>query len=185
MARTISWLKDLHNIRKRIAVTVRSHYTRKELQDLFSIEQSAAAALMKDVLPTTKVANALLVKREDLSAFLDRAQEADDVPALIEKEKKEKAKQGVSRRKLRQLVQRDYDPMSVYGIPETLKLARGKLEINFSSAYNLAETMQKVALILQDDLDEFIRMYEPIAERPQEDDTVEQLRAAFAALNAK
>lgn len=179
MARPLSWLKDLHGIRKRLADTVRSHYTREEIQELFSIKQSAASALLR-LLPTTKVANALVVKREDLSAFLDGVNQAEDVPAFVEDWKGRRA--GVSRRKLRQLVRRDYDPMSVYGIPDTLKLSRGKLEISFTSAEDLAETMLKVALIFEDDLEEFVRLYEPIREQPEEDNTTEELRTLFAEL---
>lgn len=179
MARPLSWLKDLHNIRKRLADTVRSHYTSAEIEELFGVKRSQASALMRG-LPVTKVGTSLVVKREDLSAFLDGVNEADDVAAFVEGWKGTKA--GVSRRKLRQLVRRDYDPMSVYGIPETLKLSRGKLEIDFSSADDLAETLLKVSLILQDDLEEFVKLYEPIREKVEEDSTTDELRALFAEL---
>lgn len=182
MARPLSWLKDLHGIRKRLAETVRSHYTREEVGELFGVKQSQASALLR-AMPTTKVANALVVKREDLAEFLEGVNDADDVPAFVGGWKATRA--GVSRRKLRQLVRRDYDAMSVYGIPDALTLSRGHLEIDFSTADELADTMLKVAMILTDDLDEFTKLYEPERTEPQQDNTTEELRAMFADLRRR
>jgi hypothetical protein len=137
MARPVSWLKDLHAIRKRIADSVRSHYTREELEDVFGIQQSAAAALMRR-LPTTRVGTSLLVKREDLSTFLDRVHEADDVA--------------------------------------------GVMKITWKTPEDLAATLLTVARILEDDLDEFVRLYQPIEEKPQEDEVSADVKKMFAEL---
>lgn len=179
MARPLSWLKDLHSIRKRLAETVRSHYTRGEIEELFGLGQTQASALMRG-LPVTKVGTSLLVKREDLVEFLNGVNATEDETAFIEEYKEQKA--GVSRRKLRELVRRDYDPMSVYGIPETLKLSRGEMTIRFGSVDELADTLLKVSQILTDDLEEFAKLYEPIRECVEEDDTNEELRRLFAEL---
>lgn len=182
MARPLSWLKDLHGIRKRLAETVRSVYTRGEIQELTGLGQSQASALMRG-LPVTKVGTSLLVKREDLVEFLNGVNATEDETAFIEEYKEQKA--GVSRRKLRELVRRDYDPMSVYGIPETLKLARGKMTIRFGSVDELADTLLKVSQILTDDLEEFAKLYEPIRECVEEDDTTEELRRLFDQLRER
>jgi hypothetical protein len=180
MARPVSWLKDLHAIRKRIADSVRSHYTREELEDVFGIQQSAAAALMRR-LPTTRVGTSLLVKREDLSTVLDRVHEADDVAGVMKEMAAERAA-GVSRRKLRGLVRRDYDAMSVYGIPEALTMKRGEMKITWKTPEDLAATLLTVARILEDDLDEFVRLYQPIEEKPQEDEVSADVKKMFAEL---
>ena len=179
MARPLSWLPRLHEIRQSVAISVRSHYTRAELEVLFQI-QPRAAARMLEILPTNLVGTSKLIARETLAAFLDRVKDADDVTALMEQIRAEK--NAPSRRKLRHLVQRDYDPMSVYGIPETLKLKRGHLEINFETMEQLSETLVSLAKILEDDLDEFTRLYEP-RKMEEKDESAAEVRALFEELN--
>lgn len=179
MARPLSWLSRLHEIRQSVANSVRSHYSRAELETLFQI-QPRAASRMLEILPTVIVGTSKLIARETLGAFLDRVQDADDVPALMEKIRTEKATP--SRRRLRHLVQRDYDPMNVYGIPETLKLKRGHLEINFETMEQLSETLVSLAKILEDDLDEFIRLYEPRKSTEEPDTSAAEIRALYAEL---
>lgn len=162
MARTISWIPRLPEIRRRVRESVRSHYSRSQLEDLFEVQPSTASTYL-EILPVTKVGTSYVVDRKDLMVFLDRANEADDMPALFKKMKEEKA--GVSRKALRYLVQRDYDPMTLYGIPDTLKLSRGHLEIDFPDGVeSLGATLVLLARVLTDDLDEFVRLYAP---RPQ------------------
>jgi hypothetical protein len=178
MARPLSWLPRLHEIRQSVANSVRSHYSRAELQVLFQLQLREAARLL-EALPTTLVGTSKLVARETLGAFLDRVNDAEDVPALMKTIRAEKGT--VSRRRLRHLVQRDYDPMTIYGIPETLKLKRGHLEINFETMESLSETLVSLAKILEDDLDEFGRLYEP-RNVIEKDESAEEVRALFEQL---
>jgi hypothetical protein len=181
MARTISWLPRLHKIRKTVGSSVRSHYTRADIEQLFELQPSTASALMR-LLPVTPVGTANLVEREAVAGFLDRVRAAEDVPALFETIRQEKA--GVSRRKIRFLKQRDLDPMSLYGIPDTLKLSRGHLEIDYGSMEELAKTLVTLALILQDDFEEFVRLYEPApaVEGSDESEDLEELYGELEAL---
>jgi hypothetical protein len=181
MARPLSWLPRLYEIRQSVANSVRSHYSRAELEALFQI-QPRAASRMLEILPTNLVGTSKLIAREMLAAFLDRVRDAEDVPALMEQIRAEK--NAPSRRKLRHLVQREYDPMSVYGIPETLKLKRGHLEIDYETMEQLSETLVSLAKILEDDLDEFVRLYEP-RRLEEKDDTAAEVAALFAELEAK
>ena len=71
--------------------------------------------------------------------------------------------------------------MSVYGIPETLKLKRGHLEINFETMEQLSETLVSLAKILEDDLDEFTRLYEP-RKMEEKDESAAEVRALFEEL---
>jgi hypothetical protein len=181
MARPLSWLPRLHEIRQSVANSVRSHYSRAELEALFQI-QPRAASRMLEILPTNLVGTSKLIARETLAAFLDRVKDAEDVPALMDAIRAEKAT--VSRRRLRHLVQREYDPMTVFGIPETLRLKRGHLEIDFETMESLSETLVSLAKILEDDLDEFVRLYEP-AKLVEKDESAAEVAALFAELEEK
>jgi hypothetical protein len=123
------------------------------------------------------------VEREALRGFLERINETEDIPALFDLMRQEKT--GPSRRKIRFLNQRDVDPMSLYGIPDALKLKRGRIEITYTTMEELAETLVTLARVLQDDLDEFARLYEPQPPTKTPDTTTEDLRALFDDLRER
>lgn len=174
MARPITWLPRLHEIRRSVAGSVRSHYTRSELEALFQIQQGAASRLM-EIVPTLKVNSGYLADRDGLLAFLDKVMEAEDVTILMRQLKAEK--NAPSRRSVRSMVRRDTAPVSLAGTPDTLRMSRGHLEIEFGTVQELATTLYILARILDDDLEEFARQYEPIkAETMNEDaDEVERM----------
>jgi hypothetical protein len=178
MARPIPWLPRLKEIRKSAAGSVRSHYTRRDLEELFQVQSRTASRLL-ETMNTVELNSSHLVEREELVKFLDRIDAAADVTAEMEKMREEKT---VSRRKLRFLNQRDVDPMSLYGIPNTLKLARGHLEINFTTMEELAATLVTLARVLEDDLDEFVRLYEPRQPTEHPDNSTEEVRQLFREL---
>lgn len=181
MARPITWLPRLHEIRRSVADSVRSHYTRRELEALFQIQQGAASRLL-EIVPTLKVNGSHLAEREGLLAFLDRISEADDVTTLMRRLKAEK--NAPSRRSVRTMVRRDTSPVSIAGIPEALKLERGHLSIDFGDMEELAQALYILARILDDDLEEFARVYEPI-KTSEVDDGSEDVKRMFAELDAK
>lgn len=179
MARPISWLPRLHEIRKSVTNSVRSHYTRAELQDLFQLQPRMASRYLGS-LPTVKVGTAFMVKREDLLAFLNEVNEADDPHEALSRTREEKA--GVSRRALRNLVRHDIEPASLGSITPEMTLEVGRLEIRFESAYSLVESLWVIASILQGDgLEEFVRRYEP---KPPvvEDEAAADMKALWAEL---
>lgn len=179
MARPISWLPRLYEIRKTVTNSVRSHYTRAELQDLFEIQPRMASRMMEG-LPTTKVGTGYLVKREDLIAFLNRVHEAEDAHGVVGQLKEEKA--AVSRRKLRNLVRHDIEPATLASVPPEMALERGMVQIRFDSAYRLVECLWALASILQGEgLDEFVERYEPKPPKI-EDQGAADVRALFAEL---
>lgn len=178
MARPITWLPRLHEIRRSVADSVRSHYTRAELERLFQIQQGAASRLM-EVLPTLKVNGSYLAEREGMLGFLDRVLETDDVTSLMRRLREEKS--APSRRSVRTMVRRDTNPVSVAGTPDTLRLSRGHLEIDFETMHELVSTLYILARILDDDLEEFARAYEPIPSS-EIDQGNEDVKRMFAEL---
>jgi hypothetical protein len=178
MARPITWLPRLHEIRRSVADSVRSHYTRSELEVLFQIQQGAASRLM-EVVPTLRVNSGYLAEREGLLAFLDRISETDDVTTLMRRLRAEK--KAPSRRSVRSMVRRDRTPVSLAGVPDALRLARGHLKIDFETTEDLVRTLYILARILDDDLEEFARVYEPV-KKNEVNEAVEDVKRMFAEL---
>ena len=178
MARPITWLPRLQEIRRSVANSVRSHYTRRELEVLFQIQQGAASRLL-EVVPTLPVNGSYLAEREGLLAFLDKVAETEDVTSLMRQLRIEK--RTPTRRSVRSMVRRDASPASLAGIPNTLRLARGHLEINFETMEELVETLYTLARILDDDLEEFAHQYEP-PKSNEVDEAKEDVKRLYAEL---
>ena len=162
MPRPISWLPRLHEISKAVTNSVRSHYDRRDLEKLFELQPRAAQELLK-LLPSVQVGTSRLLDREVLATFLSRVRDAEDTSALFDKLREEKA--AVSKRRLRSLVRRDLDPVSLTSLPDSMTLSRGRLEVNFQTVEQLAESMLMLARVLESEGEEFARAFEPIAVR--------------------
>ncbi len=89
LPRPLSWLPRLHEIRRAVANSVRSHYGRHDLEALFELQPRAAQQLL-GLLPTVQVGTSRLVEAEALRGFLDRIQTAGDVGQEIEALRQEK-----------------------------------------------------------------------------------------------
>jgi|SRR5579859_4488763 len=180
MPRPISWLPRLHEIRRSVANSVRSHYGRRDLEQLFELQPRAAQKLF-EMLPTVKIGTSLLVEREALVVFLDRVREAEDIGALFEQFRAEKA--GISRKKVRALVPRDTEPATLSSLPESIALSRGSLEVSFTTVEQLAEAMFALARVLETEVDAFAQAYEPETSQEVPEDGIE-VDVLFAELEA-
>ncbi len=158
LPRPLSWLPRLHEIRRAVANSVRSHYGRHDLEALFELQPRAAQQLL-GLLPTVTVGTSRLVEAEALGRFLDRIQTAPDVGQEIEAVRQEK--KGSGRRRLRTLVQTDDAPVSLASPPVAVTLRRGRLEVDFANMEELAAAMYWLARALDGDLEGFAREYEP------------------------
>ncbi len=180
MPRPVSWLPRLHEIRRSVQNSVRSHYDRHDLQRLFELQPRAAQKLI-EMLPAVTLGTSRLVEREALASFLERVQEAEDTSSLIEQVRQEKT--APSRRSLRTLVRRDAEPASLTVTPQGMSLERGRLEISFRNLEQLAESLVYLARLLDGDLDGFAQAYEPEAPPPAEtDDAPREVGAMFREL---
>jgi hypothetical protein len=154
------------------------------LEVLFQIQQGAASRLL-EIVPTLKVYSGYLAEREGLLAFLDRVSETDDVTNLMRRLRADK--RSPSRRSVRSMVRRDTSPVSLAGMPDTLHVERGRLQIDFETMEELARTLYLLARILDDDLEEFARQYEPIKENTVDAvaDDMKQLYAELEEMEAQ
>nr|AOS95258.1 hypothetical protein [uncultured bacterium] len=159
MARPISWLPRLHAIRQSVANSIRSHYDRHDLEDLFGIGNRAAQELFK-CLPTTRVGQSFLVAKEDLSELLDGIHGAADPAAHLAVIRENSP--GRSRKKLRVLVRKDQTVATLDSLPDNLSLERGRLTVSFQTSQELAVTLYGIAQILEEELEEFERRYQKL-----------------------
>ena len=178
MPRPVSWLPRLHEIRRAVARSPRSHYDRTELEHLFELQPRAAQKLL-EILPTLSVGTSHLVDREVLLSFLERVQEADNTRALFKRIRAEKAT--ASRRKPRTLVRRDVEPASLNSLPGSIGLSRGRLEVSFLSVEQLAESLYAIARLLEAEGDAFAQAFEPVLPVPSAGDAAE-VEGMFAEL---
>ncbi|ADW70974.1 hypothetical protein [Granulicella tundricola] len=180
MPRPISWLPRLHQIRKTVDSSVRSHYERKDIETLFEL-QPRAAQLLLEMLPTTLIGRSRLVARESLAAFLEQMRVSDDPSAKLEDIRKDPPPPPRSR--LRTLIQRDRHPISLAELPPEINLTTGRLEIRFTTIEQLARHLYSLAQSMESDGDEMARRFEikPLTPPNLADD---DSRALFLELEA-
>jgi len=176
MGRRLSWLDRLHPIARTVANSARSHYDRRDLEQLFELQPRSAQILMA-ALPTVPVGRARLVEREALAGLLARLQASDD-PARAFAEVRV-GKGTVVRRKLRTFVRRDI-AADLNCLPANLSLAPGRLTVTFRRVEDLAEALAHLAVVLETQLDDFAARYEPPIELAPEELAARQAEEADA-----
>lgn len=161
MARPVSWLPRLDALQRSVGDSVRSHYSREDLERLFEIQPRSAQMLM-GLMPTVRIGQNLLVERAALASFLGRLSASED-PASEFVSIRAQGKPQVVRRKLRELVQKDMDA-ELTATPASIALAPGSLQINFETVADLAGSLCWLASVMDEDLDGFAERYEPVRE---------------------
>ncbi len=131
-----SWLPRLHESRRAVTNSVRSHWERKDIERPFELQPKASQKLLA-LLPTEPVSKAHLVEREALARFINQVHEAEEAIALFAGLRSENAP--TPRRKLRALVRRDAEPSTHDSLPSNVALTPGDLHIAFQSLQDLAE----------------------------------------------
>jgi hypothetical protein len=140
-----------------VANSVRSHYDRRDLENLFELQPRSAQKLL-EMLPSVQIGNSRLVEREILASFLDRARDTEDTTRLFEEIRSEKVT--ISRRKPRSLVRHDLDPIGIGSLPDAIRLSPGRMEVRFATVEQLAEAMYALARVLESEGDEFAARFE-------------------------
>jgi hypothetical protein len=157
MPRPISWLTRLHDIRRAVASSVRSHYERRDIEALFQV-QPRAAQLLLEMLPTTAIGRSRLVERQVLADFVDRIHQADYPSAELDLIRAQGRK--VSRKKVRTLVRRDVEPVQPDSLPANIEFIPGQMIVSFRTIEDLAQAMFSLARAIETDGDELARRYE-------------------------
>lgn len=158
MARPVSWLPRLAEIRRSVTNSKRTHYDRPALEQLFQMQPRAAGKLMALLPQVDALGRSRLVERAALARFLDEINNAEDVSAALTQQRTLGAK--VTRRKPRLLVRRDLvEEGELVSLPNTVKIERGLLTVSFSSKMELIESLAIFAGAVENNEEEFIERY--------------------------
>lgn len=176
MPRPLSWLPRLPDIRRAVAKDNRSHFGRKDLEDLFGL-QPRAAQLLLELLPTVPIGTAHLAEREALTEFLENVQAADDPGAFLE------ALRSTPKPKPRRRLQyrADLPVVTLASLPANLTLEAGRVEVRFETAEELAEAMFALAQVLYYEADAFVDRFELRPEPPPHPER-DEIRRIFEEL---
>jgi hypothetical protein len=158
MARPVSWLPRLNAVCRTVNDSVRSHYSSRDIERLFQLQPRSAQMLMS-LMPTVQVGKSILIERESLAALLGRLVESSDPGAELAAMKAERRPPAV-KRSLRELVQRDV-AAGESALPANVNLERGSLKVQFATVEELAASLWRLAMLLEEDLDCFALLYEP------------------------
>jgi hypothetical protein len=165
MPRPVSWLCRLHEIRKAVTSSVRSHYERQEIETLFQVQARTAQQLL-EMLPTMRIGRSKLVERQELVEFLDRIHEADEPSAELERMRRKGGT--VSRKKVRTLIPSDAKLLSAGSLPTNVEIVPGRLTISFITLEELAQAMYLLARVIEAEGDVLAERFE-IRQIPQVD----------------
>ena len=180
MPRPISWLNRLHEIRRSVEQSSRSHYDRGDLERVFRLSPRSAQVLLQR-LPSTALGTSRLVDRSVLIDFLEQVRLSDNPNEVVLRPPVAAAAKKKAARKPRHLVRTDRPPASLAALPENLTIERGRVEVRFASLEELAETMYGLAQILEHEGDELARVAEPLNETGIAPE-VQEMRAMFSRL---
>jgi hypothetical protein len=167
LARTISWLTRLQEIKRSVRGSARTHYNRRELELLFGLGPRMAGKMI-EMLDTVQVGPSRLVPREVLLRFLERVGKADDVAALYRRLRKRKHDPNWN--KPRAMVLEDQEPQEAPALPDWISLSRGLLTIRFEITEQLVQGLALVERMVETHGDEFALNYEPESKRTSEFD---------------
>lgn len=179
MARPISWLHRVRDIHRAAVSSSSSHFDRSDLERLFQIQSRAAGKLMELLPRSDALGNSHLVERLKLIEFLERVQQADDVPAALDQVRKENP--GVNRRRKIQALRRE-DGMLVPKKPQAadaIGLSRGRLELQWKTFEEFMEGLFHLVVQVHGDEEAFVREYciEPPKPRDRDlDAALEEIR---------
>lgn len=158
MPRPYSWLPRVTEIRKTVSNSVRSHFSRRELEVLFRISSSAAGRLL-EMLATSPIGTAHLVSRDALEAFLEQVASAEAVPAVCDRIRAERA--NLTRVKARFLLPRDQLEVMIASLPDSVTIEPGQLTIRYATIEELVARLLQVSQSMQDDPVAFQARCEP------------------------
>jgi hypothetical protein len=164
VARPVTWLPRLREIRRAVKNSVRSHYERTDIERLFQLQPRAAQMLVQGISPSAKFGRSFLLARADLEAFLAPVHEGVPPASLLTPRP-----EPVPRRRLRELVQVDRVPATLAEAPGNISLQPGGLAISFRSMKELAGALLAIAEIL-DNAEQFAAFEGRYVPRPSEAD---------------
>jgi hypothetical protein len=148
MPRPITWQRRLAEMHRQVADSARTPYTRGDLEKLFRVGSEAAKKLLQ-LMPRFVQANATVVERQDLLAWLSAAIDAEDLRPHLDELRRHPPTP--SRRKLRLFVAGDVERGRMVALSHhNIWLNRGTLELEFTTLDDFCSKMLLVTSVIED-----------------------------------
>ena len=188
MARPVKWSRDLHTIRDRATRSRTETWSRVDLEQLFGVGRATAQMLMKAIGEIQSVGGAHFVERSSLLSFLNVILEAPSVEEGLRTRMLEAAPAPKSK-PLRVSLPSDLRSARLPDLPPNITLASGRLEINASTAVSMLESLVALAMVMQNDLERFRAVIEPLYQTSGDDvllgELVGRMRESREPLSSK
>ena len=181
MAKRIQWAYRIAELRASTARSQVETYARRDIEHLFSLGRVQAQQIMRAVGGRQAVAGAHFVERPALLAFLDEMAEAPSVAEGLRARLAE-AEPAPRRKPLRVRLPAELRTAMLPDLPENVRLAPGRLEIDAPTAEAMVEALMRLALVMQND-DRWCDLIEPPAPPPPVEE--EELQGWLAGLRAR
>lgn len=166
MARPVKWSRDLHLIRERAAHSRTETWSRTDIEALFGIGRASAQSLMKAIGQVEVVGGAHFVERPALLRFLEEMIRAPAVEEALRR-RLEEAPPPPKPKTLRVSLPQDLRRVMLPDLPANVTLEAGRLEVRADTAVAMLESLLTLALVMQNDLDRFRDVIEPLPEIPE------------------
>jgi hypothetical protein len=157
MPRPFPWLPRLADIRRSVSNSVRSHYTRRDLELLLKVSPRAAGRVM-ELVATEPMGTYHLAARERLQSFLEAVHEADDVAALCNQLRAER--ENLTRVKARFMQFRDRHRVPLCSLPDSIVIEHGLLAIRADTVEELCARLVTLSQVMSDEPLEFQQAFE-------------------------
>ena len=177
MPRPLKWSRDLHAIRDRADRSRTETWSRRDIQDLFSIGASSGQSLMRVIGEIQVVGGTYFIDRSSLLGFLDSMVAADSIEEAM-RERLENAARVPRPRSLRVVLPAEFRRAMMPDLPANITVEPRRLEVRADSAVAMLESLVMLATVMQNDLDRFQQAIEP----PMTIDADKELRSMFDRL---
>ena len=175
MARPVKWAWDLYSVRERATRSRTETWNRQDLEHLFAVGRVTAQTLMKAIGEIQSVGGAHFVERSSLLSFLDQMIAAPSVEEAL-RSRLLAAEPPPKRQVLRVTLPPDLRSAMLPELPLNITLEAGRLEIRAKTAVAMLESLVTLAMILQNDLDRFQAVLEPLPDPKPDREVQEMLR---------
>ncbi len=179
MPRPVKWSRDLYLIREHVGRSKTETWSRREIEDAFSVGRATAQTLMKAIGDVQSVGAAYFIERSSLLSFLDEMILAPSVEEAFRQRVLE-AKLPPAPKTLRVALPQNLRNIMVRDLPLNISLLPGRLEITAGSLIELLESLALLAQAMQNDLESVRTVLEPATSAPVVAD--EDLRSLLANL---
>ena len=183
MPRPLKWSRDLHAIRDRADRSRTETWSRRDIQDLFSIGASSGQSLMRVIGEIQVVGGTYFIDRSSLLSFLDEMVQADSVEEAV-RQRSESAAPIPRPAPLRASLPSELRRITLDDLPANVEVREGEVRITGADAEQVVKGLLLLAQVLQSDLDSVRQRLDPPPEPLEVDAGLKQMLLSLRRTSA-